>query len=151
MAKTTKPKKPWRDLTPAYKKRLEAAYKAGKFGQGYSSAGRAYAAGASRQVARGQAKTSEAQRTKNRRVIKRAKDWSAKHSKSEVTRYNPPAGATPGEQAEYAGKYLKAVKELEKGWTGANPKKRAKWDEDALSALFKDYEVKDFDVYLEIG
>jgi len=151
MATTKKPKKAYKDLTPAYKKRLEAAYKSGKFGQGYSSAGRAYAAGASRQVARGQAKTSEAQRTANRNVIKAAKAWSAKHSKSDVTKYNPPADATPAEQAEYARKYLKAVKELEKGWKGVSPGKRVKWDEDALSALFKDYEVKDFDTYLDIA
>ena len=142
--KSKKPKTAWKDLTPAYRKRLESAFKSGKFGEGYSSAGRAYAAGASRQVARGQAKTSEAERTRNRQAITKAKAWSNKHSKAPATAYNPPEGSTPAEQAEYARKYLKAVKELEKGWTHQTPANRQEWDEDALAELFKEYKPEDF-------
>ena len=147
----TKPKKAWKDLTPAYKKRLESAYKSGKFGAGYSSAGRAYAAGASRQVARGQAATSEAVRSKRRANVAKARAWSAKHSKNEASKYNPPAGATPDEVAQYTETYLKAVKELEKGWANKKVNNRAKWDEQALGDLFQKYEVKDYDKYLEFA
>lgn len=137
----SKPKKAWKDLTPAYKKRLESAYKAGKFGQGYSSAGRAYAAGASRQVARGQAKTSEAERTKRRVQAKKAKEWSDKHSKQEATKYKPDQFKDPVERAQYTDTYLNSVKELEKGWgKGTKTSKRKKINVDTLDGLFKDYE-----------
>jgi hypothetical protein len=143
-----KPKKAYKDLTPAYRKRLESAYKSGKFGQGYSSAGRAYAAGASRQVARGQAKTSEAVRSKRRAQARKAKAWSDKHSKSAASRYDPPVNGTPDEKAKYTETYLKAVKELEKGWERKKVKDRKKWDEQALGDLFQQYQVKDADKYL---
>jgi hypothetical protein len=140
----TRPKKAFKDLTPAYKKRLESAYKSGKFGQGYTSAGRAYAAGASRTVARGQAKTSESERQKRRYQAKKAKAWSDKHSKQAATKYQPEKFTDPVEKAKYTDDYLKAMHELEKGWKkNTKTGNRQKINVDTLDNLFKDYEPEE--------
>ena len=145
-----KPSKKWSELTPAYRKRLESAYKVGKFGEGYTSPARAYAAGASRQVARGQAKTSEAERTRRRSQVKKAQAWSNKHSRAPQTDYNPPDGLTPAEKAEYTDKYLQAMTELEKGWANTKVSKRKQVDWDKVQDYFKEYEVKGFDEYFPL-
>lgn len=150
MAKSKPPGKRWSELTPAYRARLETAYKKGTFGPGYSSAGRAYAAGASRQVARGQAsskpgKLSEAQRKANSNVARKAKAWSDKHAQSKATTFTPPAGLDPAGRAEYARKYLDAMKELEKGWAPLSKRQTIDWDK--VQAFFTDYELGDFDAY----
>lgn len=150
MAKTTKPKTKFSELSPAYRKRLEAAYKSGKFGSGYSSAGRAYAAGASRQAARGQAKTSEAERSRRRSQAKKAQAWSNKHSKAPQTDYRPPADATPAEKAKYTDDYLEAMKELEKGWQKVKVGQRKQVDWDKVENYFKDYDVQGFDEYFPL-
>ena len=149
-AKTRKPKTKFSDLSPAYKKRLEAAYKAGKFGEGYSSAGRAYAAGASRQVARGQAKTSEAERGRRIRQRKKAQAWSNKHSKAPQTDYKPPSDGTPEQKAKYTDDYLDAMKELEKGWANTKVKNRKQVDWDKVESFFKDHDVDGFDEYFPL-
>ena len=144
-----KPKKKFGELTPAYRKRLEAAYKSGKFGQGYTSAGRAYAAGASRQVARGQAsskpgKVSEAERNRRRRNASKAQEWSRKHSQSRATTYDPPDG-TPDDRAAYTERYLAAMNELAKGWKSVNRRTPIDWAK--VAEFFAEYEVGDFDEY----
>lgn len=144
------PKKKYSELTPAYKKRLEAAYKSGKFGEGYSSAGRAYAAGASRQVARGQAKTSEAVRTKRRTQTAKAKEWSKKHSRNKQTDFSPPAGLTPDDLATYTESYVKATKELEKGWSRGKTKNRKQVNWDIVKSFFDDYDIAGYDDYFSI-
>jgi len=145
-----KPKQKFSELTPAYRKRLESAYKLGKFGEGYTSAARAYAAGASRQVARGQAKTSEAERSRRRSQTKKAQAWSNKHSRAPQTDYSPPDGLTPQEKAAYTDRYLEAMKELEKGWSNTKVSKRKQVDWDKVQEYFTDYEVKGFDEYFPL-
>lgn len=149
MASKRKPTKSWSNLTPAYRARLERAFAAGTFGTGYKSAGRAYAAGASRQVARGQAKTSEADRSKARARIKKAREWSRKHSRDPLTQFDPPAGLSIVEQGELADKYFTAMKELEKGWKTGPESRRQKVDWDAVRAYWTDVEhdFADFDGY----
>lgn len=149
-----KPRKKWSDLSPAYRKRLQAAYKAGKFGAGYSSAGRAYNAGAPRQAARGQASTkpgklSEAQRKKNRDVQRQAKAWSDRHSREKSTRYDPPDRLTPVERGQYAREYLAAMQELEKGWAPAGS--RGAIDYDVLAKFYRDYAFGEFDGFVASG
>lgn len=145
-----KPSKKWSELTPAYRKRLESAYKLGKFGEGYTSPARAYSAGASRQVARGQAKTSEAERTRRRSQVKKAQAWSNKHSRAPQTDYNPPDNLTPVEKSEYTDRYLEAMKELEKGWSNTKVSKRKQVDWEKVEKYFDDYEVKGFDEYFPL-
>ena len=142
----SKPKKKYSELTPAYKKRLEAAYKSGKFGAGYSSAGRAYAAGASRQVARGQA--SEAARSQLRKYSPTAQKWANSHSASEATDYKPPTGSTPAERLEYTKKYIAMTKELEKGWKRRQDRGQVNWD--IVKEFFDEYEPGGFDQYFPI-
>ena len=147
---TKKPSKKWSELTPAYRKRLESAYKIGKFGEGYTSPARAYAAGASRQVARGQAKTSEAERTKRRSQAKKAQAWSNKHSRAPQTDYSPPDGLDAADKAEYTDRYLDAMQELEKGWSNTKVSKRKQVDWDKIEKYFEDYDVKGFDEYFPL-
>ena len=149
----SKPSKRWSELTPAYRARLETGFRKGTFGQGYTSAGRAYAAGASRQVARGQAsakpgKLSEAERSRRRSRAGKARTWSNKHSKTPATEYKPPAGLTPDERAVYTDRYLDAMKELEKGWKAKNKRPQIDWDK--VQPFFDDYEVGDFDAYFSL-
>jgi hypothetical protein len=148
MATSKKPAKAWADLTPAYRARLETGFRKGTFGQGYTSAGRAYAAGASRQVARGQAsskpgKLSEAERTKRRNKVKKAKAWSDRHANDPSNKYAPPTGLTPEEKATYTDRYLAAMLELEKGWKPVAKRKPIDWG--VVSEFYLDYDVKDFD------
>lgn len=145
-----KPNKKWSELTPAYRKRLEAAYSKGNFGEGYTTPARAYAAGASRQVARGQAKTSEAERTRRRSQVKKAQAWSGKHSRSPQTDYRPSDNLTPAEKAEYTDRYLEAMKELEKGWSNTKVSKRKQVDWDKIQNYFTDYDVQGFDEYFPL-
>ena len=150
-----KPAKRWKDLTPAYRARLEAAYKSGTFGSGYSSAGRAYAAGASRQVARGQASTkpgklSEAERTKRRKQSSKAKAWSDKHSRVPATKYSPPKDLTADELADYTARYVAFTKEVEKGWSNRKKGVKQAWDVEKIKAWLPEYQVENPD-YNEIS
>lgn len=149
MAAKRKPAKKWSELSPAYRARLERAYKSGTFGSGYKSAGRAYAAGAPRQVARGQAKTSEADRSRARARIKRAREWSRKHSRDPLTQYDPPAGLPLVEQGELADKYYRAMKELEKGWKRGpeSRRQRVEWDTVREYWAEVEFDFTDFDDY----
>lgn len=153
MAKATKPGKKWADLSPAYRARLEAAYKAGKFGQGYSSPGRAYAAGAPRQAARGQATTSEAARSKARREISKARAWSKKHSRDKLTAFEIPAGMDTVTAGELAAKYNTAMAELEKGWKSGPASRRKQVDWAAVANYWAAVELAadDWETYLGIS
>ena len=144
----TKPKKKWSELTPSYRKRLESAYKSGKFGEGYASAGRAYSAGASRTVARGQA--NEKERRQRRVALDKAKKWATKHSRSEQTDYRPPKNITPADEGKYAQDYLEAMTELEKGWSNTKVTGRKQVDWSKVEKYWADYDVKGFDEYFPL-
>jgi hypothetical protein len=143
-------RKKWSELTPAYRARLQRGFDKGIYGQGYKTAAGAYRAGVSAQAARGQVKTSEAQRTKARAQIKKARAWSNNHSRDKRTLYDPPAGASTVEQGQYADKYLKAMTELEKGWSNKPFAKRKQVDWDLVQDFFDEYDITDFDGYFSL-
>ena len=119
----------WEQLSPATQARYEKA--------GVSRA--AYEAGASlaqarrvvpeREAAQKRAKTTAA----NAELVKRAREWSRKHSNTPRTKFTLKRGMTPAEQAAAARDYLAMAKELEKGWRPvgqrepADPKQINRW------------------------